>query len=265
MVSYDELLEKLAEMDSDDVEAERWRLHTEIGKVKEVLRVLYDGLAQLAGVQQVPESLWSSADKSGLHKARNAGKKQDVTPDRRVFDSEYLMQLVHEQKRERSKKGTPGAICNWDKQSLSVLRAMSVKDVAEWIGAKANLEGGAIWSAVFMKHHITGWVLPHLSEHDLKYELGMTRIDTRKRFQLAVEELRKVCEFVAQEEVDAVVTGRKEATTDDPEDGGHNLELAQSIILEAGLHTVQVDNEWGGADSQELDNGVRFEADDEWS
>ena len=33
MVSYDELLEMLAEMDAADVEGETWRLHTEIAKV----------------------------------------------------------------------------------------------------------------------------------------------------------------------------------------------------------------------------------------
>jgi len=64
-----------------------------------------------------------------------------------------MMQLVDQMKKEPTKRGLGGGFCsgvnrNWDKQSLSVLRAMSVSDVAERVSTytKANLDCGAIWS-----------------------------------------------------------------------------------------------------------------------
>jgi hypothetical protein len=64
---------------------------------------------------------------------------------------------------------------------------MSAEDVASWLSSKAHLEN---FAQVFVQHHITGWVLPLLTRHDLIYELGMTCISTRKHFQIALEALR---------------------------------------------------------------------------
>ena len=115
-----------------------------------------------------------------------------------------------------------------------------------------------------MKHHITGWVLPHLTEHDLKYELGMTRIDTRKKFQLALEELRQVCHTVAAEE-DAAKQG---VAFEEPDEGPmeekmrRDNELAQSVNLQAGVHTVEADDSWEGVHAQ---GATQLEEDDEWA
>ena len=194
-----------------------------------------------------------------------------------------MMQLVDQMKKEPTKRGLGGGFCsgvnrNWDKQSLSVLRAMSVSDVAEWVGAKANLDGGAIWSAVFVKHHITGWVLPYLSEHDLKYELGMTRIDTRKKFQLALEQLRQVCETVSHEEDEALLLAQQGtgiAFNQEPPVAPlsplprrkSDSKLAQAINLEAGLYAANpdigfVDEGWESAD---VDPDEGLKQDEEWA
>ena len=48
-MSYEELLNAIAEMDDEVLKKEQWKLHSDIAKVKETIRAIFDGMAQLGG------------------------------------------------------------------------------------------------------------------------------------------------------------------------------------------------------------------------
>jgi squalene cyclase len=60
--------------------------------------------------------------------------------------------------------------------------------VASYMRGKADL--GAYYE-VILEHKVTGQVAPRLTDNDLK-EMGITSIGDRKRFGLALDELKKV-------------------------------------------------------------------------
>jgi len=202
-MSYEELLNAIAEMDDEILRKEQWKLHSEIAKIKETVRGIYDGMAAIVGVDVAPDCL-------------RLNNSVDINPE--VFQSEMFLQLPI--KKSKIANGE----CTWNKHSLSVLRSMSIEDVAEWISVKAKLKSFAL---IFKKHHITGWVLPHLTEHDLKHELGMATIASRKKFQIALEDLRITCAKIANDELKLKAAADAEANAE-----GATVEAAASGTAE---------------------------------
>lgn len=159
-LQYDKFLDKLASMDFENVRSDQWRLHSEVSKLKQMLSKITEGLAVLAG--------------------------SDV-------ERERMPDVLWTKPTKQAADGTAA----WNRRSLAIMRSMSIQRVAEWLMKKEKLKP---YAQRFVNHHISGWALPHLSDEDLQETFGMNTLGARKSFHLALEDLRMICEQVAQEE-----------------------------------------------------------------